>query len=434
MLSVASPSPLPIAVGTDPHHGAPLPAAVMAATSMRDAALASIEIVSHTMGCWGDAPAARAYRSLLGGLRVAAHRSVHLVLRLRPTDDPRAVRARGGDGVGTLRAALWCMRRVRAVLHDAGISAHPLSASELTELTFGLVEGAAVTEAVDSEIGVHHNGVHLTAYHLDDHRPDALAALLSAPVSAHAVSTTVTLGYSVAAAGPRLQATVRDNGGPAIDRGGEHGLRLVTQRRRVAVAAGLPIGLPPGPRKKDGSLDDRRQGFGGSETTRVTETLAIPLVGDGQVVGADASGSPVALRLAGRDVPRCEVIGDDALARQSVARLAALGVTVAVVSDHPRRWSRLADSVGTGLVTLGDSPYPAQVLVDDTAAGGLTAAPGTTLLRRIPADSAEALVSHTGPRLRQSVSDATVYAEGGGRRIPVRLVSTAAERTLTESD
>ena len=433
VLAVAPSPPSPVVVGAAPQDGPPLLAAVAAAMSMRDTAPAAIDIVSHTMGGWGDTPAARAYRGLLGGLRIAAHRSVHLVLRIRPADLPRAVQARGGGGRGTLRTALWCVRRVRAALADSGIVAHPLTASEVTELTSLLAEGAAVTDAVDAEIGLRHNGVQLTAYRLSDHRPETLARLLTAPVADEAVSTTVTLGYTATPAGPRLQVTVRDNGGPTVDRRGDHSLRLVTTGCRAAIAAGLPIGLPPGLRSGL-PRDDGWQGYDAATTAHLARTLTIPLAGDGQIVGADRAGSPVALRLAGRDVPRCDVIGDHTLARQSVDRLAALGLTVNVISDHPRRWARLADSVGNGLVAIGDCAYRTQVVVDDTAAGGVTAAPGTTLMRRSTTDSVVALPPHVGPVLRQSASDATVYAEGSGRRVPIRLVSTSAERTLTETD
>ncbi|MGB6039740.1 MAG: hypothetical protein WBG39_07805, partial [Gordonia sp. (in: high G+C Gram-positive bacteria)] len=167
------------------------------------------------------------------------------------------------------------------------------------------------------------------------------------------------------------------------------------------------------------------------EQTASLTHVALPVAGDGQVIGADPSGAPVAFRLAGPNIPQAHVIGDDTLVRQVVVRLAALGVPVAIASDNPQRWERLAMAIGGGWVTIGQQRRPARVLLDDTAAGDVSALPGSTLLRRHADTSA---LTVPGPLLRQDRATGTVVVRGADRSATARLVSTAAERTLTEVD
>ncbi|MBM7366907.1 type VII secretion protein EccE [Gordonia hydrophobica] len=415
VLAVTPTAPAPIVVGAAASGDAQLLNAVAAALTHHDAAPVAIDVVSHTMGCWGATPAARSYRGLLGGLHIASHRSVHLVVRLRPAAFPAAVNARGGPGAGTLRTALWCLRRVRSRLSDAAVGTRPLTAAEITELTARLTEGIDVRSLQTP-------GSSLVSYALPAPTPESLAALLAAPISADALSTTVTVSI---AAGPSMRVTVRDNGGRAVDRTGELGLMRL--EAPPAAAIGLPVGLPP-LRRRSPRIDAMVPRVGPAETLPLL-TLPIPIAGDGQLVGADRSGRPVTLRLAGRDIPRCNVLGDRAVAQQVVVRLAALGFAVDVASDDAQPWQRLADSVGVGLGSGGAPQRPVQVVVDDSDAGGVTAPPGATLIRIHRIDDPP---SDTGPALRRG-PDETILAEGAGRTVSIRPVSTDAERALIET-
>ncbi|ALG84044.1 type VII secretion protein EccE [Gordonia phthalatica] len=421
VIGVGPTTPAPLVVGAAQPGDARLMAAAVAALGARDAAPSSVDVVTHTMACWGNGPAARAYRGLLGGQRIAAHRSVHLVVRIRPADWPDAVRSRGDAGTGALRTALWVLRRLCARLADDGVVAHPLAAAEIAELTARFTEGIPVWSAAEAPIGVEHNGSPLVSYVLRDARPEAATALLATPVAVNAVSTTVTVSVTP---GPSVRVSVRDNGGRAVDRSGELGLELVTADRRAIAAAGLPIDVPTPRRRR--STDDISPSF----HLAASDAIAVPLAGDGQIVGADASDRPVTLRMAGRDIPHCDVMGDGVLHRQVVARLAALGFAVAVATDHPQQWRRLAASVGTGSVTVGHPQHPIQVIVDDTEACTLTAPRGTTLLRL--RDAGAPPPSGRGPMIRQSADGGTVVARGSGRTVGLRLVSTTAERAIVE--
>lgn len=434
VLAVAPTDPVPVIVGAPALSSAAILPAVLAALTARDAAPFVIDIVSHTMGCWSDGPAVRAYRSVLGDVRLAAHRSVHLIIRIRPTDFPHAMALRGDDSAAALRTALWSVRRVRSLLSENGVASKPLTAAEITDLTVRLTEGASVDLAHRTPLDLEGSGVRgapiaLTTYEWLGGRPESLAGLIATPGAADAVSTSLTLRVSAGSTGPTLRVLVRDNGSRGVDRSGEHDLHLVSDTRPAA-AAGLPIGDPPGTRLTDGSANGRRV-LSPADTAAIARSVPIPLAGDGQLVGADPSGSPVALRLAGPTIPCAHLVGDDALARQVVVRLAALGVSVGIVSPTPHRWERLATSVGEGLVAVDPRRTAPRVIFDDDADRPVAAPPGSTLLRRHREPTA---LPTDGPCLSQDRATGTAIAHGSGRTTTVRLVSTAAERTLTDLD
>lgn len=438
VLAIAPDEPAPVVVGTPRATPPRLLPAVLSAMSAHDAAPWAIDVVSHTMRSWDDGIAAGAYRTLLGGLRIPTHRSVHLVVRIRPADCPQAVLMRGDGPAGMLRTALWCLRRLRARLADSGIPTRPLTAAEITDLTMRLTEGAPVERATSDALGAHVDGFRFAVHRWAGTSPESLSALLAAPGSSEAVSTTVTLSLTADRSGPRLTATVRDNGAHASDRDGCHDLVPVDASDRGALAAGLPIAAPPEDRRDDRSRGSGSRGSGAAPvppaaTEQICRSVAVPCAGDGQLVGAAASGAPVALRLAGPGVAASTICGDHRLARQVAARLAAIGMSVAVVSDTPQRWRRLADAVGERWITVNDrGPTAPHVLFDDTRAGGHEVPPGATLLRRH--DCLDDGRGGREPTLRHDPGSGLLLASGLGCTVPVRPVSTAAERSLTELD
>lgn len=430
VLAVAAPPAAPVVAGVAAVPDAALLPAVSAALSARDAAPQSIDVVSHTMSRWPDGPAGHAYRGLLGGLSIAAHRSVHLVVRVRPSDFPDAVRLRGGPGAGSVRTTLWCLRRLQAHLAEAGVRSRPLAAAEIIDLAASLTEGVPVSAADLGPTGLRHNGFPLTVYRWTGTTAQALSALLAMPTAVDSVSTTLTVRLAATADGPRLSATVRDNGGPVRDRAADHGIELITDRPRSAAALGLPVPAPPEPAGRGASIT-APQRLTPAQTAAVVAATTVPLAGDGQLVGAADSGAPVTLRMAGPGVPLSHVVGDDLLARQTVVRLAALGVTVAVASDRPRYWEQLGATIGGGLIRVAGTDPTARAVFDETRGGGRQAPPGSTLIRRH--STADADPDDGAPTIRAQQVPGLVEAAGGGIRVPVRVVSTAAERSLVDA-
>ncbi|MGB6244627.1 MAG: hypothetical protein WBF94_06705, partial [Gordonia sp. (in: high G+C Gram-positive bacteria)] len=166
-----------------------------------------------------------------------------------------------------------------------------------------------------------------------------------------------------------------------------------------------------------------------TQTAAIVAATTVPLAGDGQLIGAADSGAPVTLRMAGPGVPLSHVVGDDLLARQTVVRLAALGVTVAVASDRPRYWEQLGATVGGGLIRVAGTDPTARAVFDETRGGGRQAPPGSTLIRR----HSTADPDDGAPTIRAQQVPGLVEAVGGGIRVPVRVVSTTAERSLVDA-
>ncbi len=158
----------------------------------------------------------------------------------------------------------------------------------------------------------------------------------------------------------------------------------------------------------------------------------IPLSGSGPLLGADDTGRPIALPLAGPGIPAAAVIGDDDLARRVVARLTGLGLGCAIFTERPRRWSGLLDAVGDPALVHPAAAGPAPILVDDLPGARLGRLDGHTVLRIDgPGQRAEA----GAPALVQDVRDrCRGVLVGGGRAIRVRLVGIPAEDALIGPD
>ncbi|WP_132991819.1 type VII secretion protein EccE [Gordonia zhaorongruii] len=167
VLAVEPPPPEPVFVATARRSGG-LPLDAVAACLMRsDARPDVVEIVERTLTSWGDGPAARAYRDVLGPLAPASHRSVALVIRIDPARCPDAVALRGGGPAGALRTTLWCLRRLTATLRAAGARTRPFTAAALSAdaawtwsadrpvvalVTASGIDGAAPPQAGDGQL------------------------------------------------------------------------------------------------------------------------------------------------------------------------------------------------------------------------------------------------------------------------------------------
>ncbi|WOC13419.1 type VII secretion protein EccE [Gordonia sp. MP11Mi] len=130
VLSVTPPPPTPVLLPDGPRLRLPVDA-ISRCFAYTDARPARIDVVTRTLSSWGDGPATRAYRTVLGPLDPASHRSVALVIRVDPAQCASAVALRGGGAVGALRTALWCIRRVVAAAAPH-VGLRPLTAAALS--------------------------------------------------------------------------------------------------------------------------------------------------------------------------------------------------------------------------------------------------------------------------------------------------------------
>ena len=177
----------------------------------RGVVLDAIQVIWH---CYpgnaalpSSSPALRSYLEVLGPLPAAARRTTWVVVRLDPRRCLTAVAERGGGVVGSHRALIGALSRVRSALESQGIAARPLdvdrllragiSAAELSAVAgtgqqVALSEGwAAVTAA-----GVGHASYAITGW--------GTTPNLNALTGVRALSTTVALSLSPGADGSEV--------------------------------------------------------------------------------------------------------------------------------------------------------------------------------------------------------------------------------------
>lgn len=123
--------------------------ALAACLDERGVVLDAITVLWHSYPGGGsltsEAPAAAAYREVLGPLTMVARRSTWVSVRLDPLRCPAAVRERGGGVAGAHRAVLGAVARVRGVLDGAAIASRSLDDQELLSAALRCAEltGAA---------------------------------------------------------------------------------------------------------------------------------------------------------------------------------------------------------------------------------------------------------------------------------------------------
>ena len=400
-LQVSAPGPQPLGEPWRP-GGYPGPLRIpglrwdtLAAWSAHPEAVAT-ELSVLTRGqCTGDdGPAARAYRTLLGPLSVAGERRVHLVIRFASLAHPELVARYGSGRSAALRAALAATRKVTALLRGDGLTVTGLTAAELTDLADELSPDQATA------------GHYIVA-------PDDPAQLPESLESAwhYGASAGPTLIWATSPEGPVIRAMADVGGSLNGQLCGDlpAGWRRWRAAGRTGGAAITEPTLPSG---------SARSALAGA---------VIPVAGAGIVLGADSTGRPVTMRLAGPDVPVADVAGDVAIAQRLVVRLAALGRSCAVFTHRPEPWEDLMDRVGDRRLVHPAAAGAADVLIDDRPDGHLGPLSGHTVIRvREDTRSVPGI-----PSLYQDPDDPANATIGGtGTPLQVRLVSTSAENAL----
>ncbi|MFB8002181.1 type VII secretion protein EccE [Nocardia sp. NPDC056000] len=287
------------------------------------------------------APLGRLYDEILGPLPAIAHRTVWLVLRLNPLANSKAVQNRGGGPEGALRAAIVATRRVANRLAARGITASILTTAEMTAFTRELTRGIPLEEFVETPHSLEHNDVHLTSFQIDPNlfTPDGLAAVWSV----RSLATTVTVRLRPAAASAdsdrkdefiEVDARVRYDTQQPMDEPPVDGLRPLPQRQLWALTDTLAFGA-----------QELHSSSHRGPVSALAE-ISVPTAGCGQLIGADATGSGVAVPLIGDGSRRIDIISDLHLAQQVILRAIALGAGAVVHTARPGSWQRMVNNVG----------------------------------------------------------------------------------------
>jgi type VII secretion protein EccE len=299
-----------------------------------DISLASVDIISHGARSQGGSRIAAVYDAVLGPLPAIAQRNVWIVVRFDPARCATAVRRRGGERDGILRAAATATRRVANRLVEAGLRPQILTSVEIGHAANQLSDGLGLRNITESWATCSAGRFQLRSYLLPPAllTTEGLAGLWTVP----SYSTTLTVSVRSDDAGN----TVQIRGLARFDTGGSRSVALgnldpLVGQQFSALLASLPLPPPTHP--------VQRWAFGRGDSP--FSGLVLPAAGCGQVIGADADGRAVAVPLFGPHVARVEISGTLHLAQQVVLRSLALGARVRVRTQRPAQWHAMVERV-----------------------------------------------------------------------------------------
>lgn len=302
-----------------------------------DITLESIDIISQGARSAGHTDVAAVYDSVLGPLPAIAQRTVWIAVRFNPSRCAEAVRRRGGDRDGILRAATTATRRVANRLAEAGLQPRFLSASGIAAATNQLSDGVSLGTVEETWEDCREGQFRLSSFAV---QPDMLTtAGLGLLWTVPSYSTTVCLSLREAAEDDLVQVRglVRFDSDVRVPTQ-LRGLIPLHGRQFSALVATLPIPALPGARPIEHWASGLR--------ADALDELALPASGCGQVIGADQERRAVALPLFGPQIRRVEIAGTLHLAQQVVLRSLALGARVLVHTRRPAFWRDMVDVVG----------------------------------------------------------------------------------------
>ncbi|MGJ0120374.1 type VII secretion protein EccE [Williamsia sp. MIQD14] len=297
-----------------------------------DIELESIDVVAHGWRTRGASHVAGPYQSLTGSLPAVPEQDVWIVLRLNPLQCPDAIASRGGGSTGVIRTAITATRRVGNHLAREGYRTRILTAGEIAAMTGRLLDGAPVDSAEEDWKEVRYGSYRTSAWAV----PGSLdAAVLTDIWSTTALSTTTST--TITHDGPdefALATVVRYGSVGDLQLDVPDGLESLAGQQEPAIAWTVPA-QRPGVRRMPVDVGD----------LAALDATVVPDGGCGQLIGADQSGSAVAVPLFGPDVRRVDLYGDPYLMLQIAARAIALGARILVRTDRPETWRALSEGV-----------------------------------------------------------------------------------------
>lgn len=316
-------------------HLLPLPE-LARSLEQHDILLAGIDIVSHGFRSRSGTPAGASYEKLLGPLPATAHRTVWLAVIFDPLLCPEAAARRGGGLEGACRAVTIATQRIVRTLEDADCAARVLTTPEIRQAAVVVTGGVDPRELGQQWRGVEvGNGVNLGAAVDPKHLgSDVLAQLWVPPTRGTTVAVRLRPGRSAETVrvGTAWRLTMRELPEEPLQR---HMISM-NGRHRDGLLAHLPLAVP------------------GVDATLPTQefpidaigALHLPSSGCGQLLGSDADGSGVAVRIVGQGISSVYLAGELWLAQQIVFRALAIGERVLVRTDRPHAWEHLVTTIG----------------------------------------------------------------------------------------
>ena len=395
-----------------------------------DIEVCSMDVVSLGFRSSAGSVATEVYEGLIGPLPAVAVRTVWVAVTLDLRANAQAIELRGGGRAGAARTAVVATTRVQRTLRAHGLASQLLTSAELRSVVQRTCRGVSTDDLTQTWSTAPLPGASSTGFGIDCSAITAedIATLWATP------SLETTMSF-------RLQPT-RNTGKVGV-RGScrfvtrtpltkprVRALTSMSGSQRDGMFAQLPLAIPALDTLSPCTIAD----------VSMVDGLILPVSGCGQLLGSDARGNGVAVRLFGPGLARVRIAGELYLAQQLLFRAIATGARVLVRTDRPHAWRGLLDAVNAPdrlLVVDGNtsrSHASHDVVLIDFAHGSappvqqqLSGITVMTLTEHVP-QSGRSEQEHSPPRADPDLT--IVQPHASGDRIRVRSGPLDVELTL----
>ncbi|WP_415974055.1 type VII secretion protein EccE [Rhodococcus sp. 077-4] len=301
-----------------------------------DIDVCSIDVVALGFRSSAGSVATEVYEELIGPLPAVATRTVWVAVTLDLRANARAIEVRGGGRTGATHAAVVATTRVLRALQAHGLASRLLTNAELRETVSHLCRGVSTDDLTQTWSTAPLPGVSSTGFGIDCSAvtADSIATLWATP------SLGTTMSFQLQPTRDpqkvRVRGSCRFAARTPVTKPPVRALTSMSGSQRDGVFAQLPLAVP-----NLNALSPNRI----VDISTLNELL-LPVSGCGQLLGSDARGNGVAVRLFGPGLARVRIAGELYLAQQILFRAIATGARVLVRTDRPHAWRALLDAIG----------------------------------------------------------------------------------------
>ena len=301
-----------------------------------DIEVCSVDVVALGFRSSAGSVATEVYEGLIGPLPAVAVRTVWVAVTLDLRANARAIEARGGGRAGAARTAVVATTRVLRALQAHGLSSRLLTSSELRSAVLHLCRGVSTDDLTQTWSTAPMPGVSNTGYGIDCSAISAedIATLWATP----SLGTTMSFQLQPTrdSGKVRVRGSCRFAARTPITKPRVRALTSMSGSQRDGIFTQLPLAVPALKSLSPSRIQD----------VSTLNELMLPVSGCGQLLGSDARGNGVAVRLFGPGLARVRIVGELYLAQQLLFRAIATGARVLVRTDRPHAWRSLLDAIG----------------------------------------------------------------------------------------
>ncbi|MCJ0977967.1 type VII secretion protein EccE [Rhodococcus sp. ARC_M12] len=300
-----------------------------------DIEIRSIDVIALGFRSAPGSIATEVYEGLIGPLPAVADRTVWVAVTLDLRTNARAIDVRGGGRAGAARTAVVASTRIQRALRAHGQYSKLSTGAELRSAVLAMCRGVSSDDLTQTWSTAPLPGVSSTGFGID------CSAITAEDISTLWATSSLGTTMSFRLQPARDPDKVRVSGScrfvtrTALARPRVRALTSMSGSQRDGMFAQLPLAIP--------ALDSLSP-CTVLEVSTLNE-LVLPVSGCGQLVGSDARGNGVAVRLFGPGLARVRIAGELYLAQQLLFRAIATGARVIVRTDRPHAWRALLDAM-----------------------------------------------------------------------------------------